>query len=236
MSLGTDTFLSMLLTHNFVHTDLHPGNIMVRVVDASGRVVPRDLLASTRTDTAGNTHAPAGTHAHGGGSGPSVQQQPPGALPEERHYGSSRTQLVLLDFGLAEELTPRIRMHFISFITAVAAGHGARAAHHLLQWGEHQRCPDPVAFTEDVIRLFDTHCNIHSAGGVDLDLVMKQVLSVCRKHCVTIDSGYASLAIAVCVLMGFATSLDDQVNIIDAAAPALLYFCLSGRLMGRLYG
>ena len=31
VSLGVDTYLKMLLADNFVHTDLLPGNIMVRI-------------------------------------------------------------------------------------------------------------------------------------------------------------------------------------------------------------
>jgi predicted unusual protein kinase regulating ubiquinone biosynthesis (AarF/ABC1/UbiB family) len=31
VALGVDCYLKMLLADNFVHTDLHPGNIMVRV-------------------------------------------------------------------------------------------------------------------------------------------------------------------------------------------------------------
>ena len=31
VALGVDTYLKMLLADNFVHTDLHPGNILVRV-------------------------------------------------------------------------------------------------------------------------------------------------------------------------------------------------------------
>ena len=30
MGLGVDAYLKMLLVDNFVHTDLHPGNIFVR--------------------------------------------------------------------------------------------------------------------------------------------------------------------------------------------------------------
>ncbi|KAL6758164.1 ABC1 family-domain-containing protein, partial [Haematococcus lacustris] len=41
-ALGVDTYLAMLLKHNFVHTDLHPGNILVRMVDAEGRVLELD--------------------------------------------------------------------------------------------------------------------------------------------------------------------------------------------------
>lgn len=36
-------------------------------------------------------------------------------------------QLVLLDFGLAEELPPRVRYHFLSFIMNIGAADGERA-------------------------------------------------------------------------------------------------------------
>ena len=31
-------------------------------------------------------------------------------------------QIILLDFGLAEELTPRVRRHFVAFLNCIAAG------------------------------------------------------------------------------------------------------------------
>ena len=36
--------------------------------------------------------------------------------------GQLHAQIVLLDFGLAEELTPRVRRHFVSFLNCIAAG------------------------------------------------------------------------------------------------------------------
>ncbi len=54
----------MLLQDNFVHTDLHAGNILVRV--------------------------------H------------PGQQHGQQHDEQQHVQLVLLDFGLAEELTPEV--------------------------------------------------------------------------------------------------------------------------------
>lgn len=63
----------------------------------------------------------------------------------------------------------------------------------------------------------------------------QEVLRLARKHHVTIDSSYASLVIAVCVIVGFATSLDPRVNLVDAAVPALLAYGLTGRVTGRLY-
>lgn len=44
VSLGVDTYLKMLLADNFVHTDLHPGNIMVRIRGVSHRHKPWSAL------------------------------------------------------------------------------------------------------------------------------------------------------------------------------------------------
>ena len=41
--------------------------------------------------------------------------------------GQDRMQLVILDFGLAEELDPTVRFHFLSFMQMVGRGDGARA-------------------------------------------------------------------------------------------------------------
>jgi hypothetical protein len=65
--------------------------------------------------------------------------------------------------------------------------------------------------------------------------VMKAVLRLACEWGVSVDSGYATLAIAVCVLVGFATSLDPAVNLMDAATPCLLAHTLTGRVVGRLY-
>lgn len=35
-AVGVDTYLKMLLQDNFVHLDLHPGNIMARLADVTG--------------------------------------------------------------------------------------------------------------------------------------------------------------------------------------------------------
>ncbi|PNH12285.1 putative serine/threonine-protein kinase [Tetrabaena socialis] len=65
--------------------------------------------------------------------------------------------------------------------------------------------------------------------------IRQDVLRLARRHSVTIDSSYASLVIAVCVIVGFAASLDPEVNLVDAAIPALLAHALTGRVVGRLY-
>ena len=57
VALGVDTYLKMLLQDNFVHTDLHPGNILVRA----------------RVPRGGFGGAPGGGKAPGGNPGAGLE-------------------------------------------------------------------------------------------------------------------------------------------------------------------
>ena len=65
--------------------------------------------------------------------------------------------------------------------------------------------------------------------------VLKDVLKLARRHEVGIDSSYAALVLGVCVIVGFATSLDNRINIMDAATACFLQHSLTGKASGRLY-
>lgn len=198
VALGVSAYLGML-ADSFVHTDLHPGNILVRpLADGAGKSDPQ------RAD------APATP-----------------AVP--------RLQIVLLDLGLAEELTPAVRRTFVSLLAAIGAGDGARAARHVLAMADNQTCADPAGFEAALATLFRSAADIRSLGGVDLDAVLKGVLAAARQHGVAIDSRYASLVVGVCVLAAFAAALDSGgLSVMDAAAPSLFGFGLTGRMGGRL--
>lgn len=66
---------------------------------------------------------------------PQPQQQPPppaegdSSAPAGGGGGGVRPRLVLLDFGLAEALTPPVRVRFISFLNHVVAGAHPRCDH-----------------------------------------------------------------------------------------------------------
>jgi aarF domain-containing kinase len=70
---------------------------------------------------------------------------------------------------------------------------------------------------------------------VNLDELLKEIMRLFRKHGVSIDGVYASLVVSLCVLVGFATSLDPQVNLFEVAAPSVMAFALTGDVMGRLF-
>ena len=153
----------------------------------------------------------------------------------EASAARGRLQLVLLDLGLAEELTPPVRAVFISLLNAISAGNGRAGARLMLRMGAEQRCERPLAFERDMVALFAEHARVRAAGGIDLDAVLKGALRAARAHEVSIDSGYAALVVGVCVIVGFARALDPGTNLMDAATPSLLAYNLTGRALGRLY-
>lgn len=153
-----------------------------------------------------------------------------------------------------------MRKGFISFLFALARGDGRRASELLLSWSAHQvkpqppadgqwgtdsiqscraclqECPDTSAFRKDVEAMFAREADIRSPQGIDVDRVLKATLQLCRRHQVSVDSGYASLVLGVAVICGFATSLDPGLNLIDASVACFMAYNLTGKVMGRLYG
>lgn len=119
----------------------------------------------------------------------------------------------------------------------VGKGDGERATHHLLKfsWDQPQRCRNPDGLKEDMKALFERDCRLHERP-IDLNAVLKDVLRLCRKHEVTVDSAFASLLVAVCVIVGFANSLDPDLPILDVAIPCLFFYKLTGEIIGRIYG
>jgi len=153
----------------------------------------------------------------------------------EASAARGKLQLVLLDLGLAEALTPPVRAVFISLLNAIAAGDGRAGARLMLRMSGGQRCEHPQAFERDMVLLFEEFADVRAEGGIDLDAVLKGALRAARNHEVSIDSSYAALVVGVCVIVGFARALDPNTNLMDAATPSLLAYNLTGRALGRLY-
>ena len=65
--------------------------------------------------------------------------------------------------------------------------------------------------------------------------VMKSLLGLAREYEVSIDSSYAALVVGVCVIVGFASNLDPNLNLMNAAVPAFFMNNLTGRIIGQLY-
>lgn len=237
VALGVDAYLKMLLSDNLVHTDLHPGNILVRKVVINGHEQVQIILLDLGL----------------------VEELQPDV---RKHFisflnmiskGTSCFLIILLTFFfdgcILRSLHPHpvpvtcldisfLREYYrvLASVQTLVPGDGENAARHFLQWSSDQNCKSQEAFTKDMVDLFNEQANIQSPSGIDLDKIIKSVLALSRKHQVSISSKYAALVIGVCIIVGFATGLDPRVNVMDAATPVLLTYALTGRVMGRMYG
>ena len=202
-ALGVDTYLKMLLRDNFLHSDLHPGNILYHRETEGALSGSTDKNSSQAQLTARSLKA---------------------------------VKLVLLDFGIADSLPVDVRDRFLTFLFSLARQDGVSAANSLLTWSSAQTCVGPEAdmLREDVKELVNSRCNLQK-HSVDIDDVLKSVMVLLRKRNVAIDAVFASLVVSMCVLVGFATALDEELNLFEVAISAFLSWSVTGDVVGKLY-
>ena len=206
-ALGVDTYLKMLLRDNFLHSDLHPGNILYHREAVSSRI---GIETGSRTDRF--------------------------ARARRAQARVAAVRLVLLDFGIADALPGDVRDRFLTFLFSLARQDGVAAANSLLTWSDAQTCVGAQAdgFRADIARLVDEKCALRRAS-VDIDDVLKRVLTILRARGVSIDAVFASLVVSMCVLVGFATALDENLNLFEVAVSAFLSWTVTGDVVGKLY-
>ncbi|GLC33812.1 hypothetical protein PLESTM_000122200 [Pleodorina starrii] len=121
---GVDVFLTMMLRDNFIHADLHPGNIIVRPADPPSPLVAAaaqwpwlpDRIRSWLTDRS--------------------------------------PQIVLLDTGMIVELSGRDQAALMGFFRALTRMDGRGLAAEIVNMSVDGKCKDPAAFAAELDSLF----------------------------------------------------------------------------------
>lgn len=209
-------YLSMLVDDNFVHSDLHPGNLMVTLPSpspsssssSSSQTESPSSRAQTSTDSASDADAEAklcASLAHMGVSSP---------LPPDLGF-------IVLDSGLVTTLTPRNRRNFLSLFGALIMRDGRLAARLMLDNAPAQRCPSPEALQEDMHEVVGC-IPLEAIGSVDLGILLSEVMDVVRRHRVKLESDFASLVISLAVIEGIGRQLDPNLSLFQQAVPVLL--------------
>ncbi|KAL4625060.1 putative aarF domain-containing protein kinase 2 [Arapaima gigas] len=191
--MGVDTLLKMVFVDNFVHGDLHPGNILVQ--GGHDSACPDTATLTDLCDTV-------------------VVSMRPGVLP---------ARLVLLDAGITARLSEEDLRNFRAVFAAVALHQGERVAELILKHARASECADVPGFKKDVAQLVnEALSNPLSLGKVQVGDLLSRVFKLLIAHKVKLESNFASIVFAILVLEGLGRSLDPNLDILEMAKPLLL--------------
>lgn len=211
---GLDAFLNMLLIDNFVHADLHPGNIMVRFyqpsqLDLSLQKHTRASEAPTpkEVDVTENVLARLRPHMHD----PENWKKALDQLNAEGY----RPQILFIDTGLVTQLNDTNRRNFLDLFRAVAEFDGYKAGHLMV---ERSRQPkdviDPEVFALKMQHLIlSVKSRTFALGNIKIGDVLSEVLSMVRSHHVRLEGDFVNVVISILLLEGIGRSLNPDLDL-----------------------
>ena len=209
---GLDAFLHMLLIDNFVHADLHPGNIMVRFYKPATLTLPLGRHKTSQdpniaTDVTEEVLQQLRPHRHN----PSAWAAQLSAIDAEGY----RPQLIFIDTGLVTELNHTNRTNFLELFKAIADFDGYRAGHLMVA-----RCRQPDAvIDEEVFALKMQHLVLgvksrtFALGNIKIGDVLSDVLGMVRTHHVRIEGDFVNVVISILLLEGIGRNLDPELDL-----------------------
>ncbi|KAI1777011.1 ABC1 family protein [Hypoxylon cercidicola] len=221
---GLDAFLRMLLIDNFVHADLHPGNIMVRFYqayqpDLSLRNSPNGHKLHPEKQADVTEQVLARLRPYRRRKDPAAWEAELKKIDEE----GFRPQLIFIDTGLVTELNAINRRNFLDLFRAVAEFDGYKAGHLMCE-----RCRQPDAVIDkEVFALKMQHLvlNVKSStlalGNVKIGDILQRVLDMVRQHHVRLEGDFVNVVISILLLEGIGRSLDPNVDLLSSSLPIL---------------
>ena len=215
---GLDAFLHMLLIDNFVHADLHPGNIMVRFYK------PEQISLSL------GRHKASSSPDHG----TDVTEEVLSQLRPHRHHPADwatelekiekegyRPQLIFIDTGLVTALNATNRRNFLDLFKAIAEFDGYRAGHLMVE-----RCRQPEAVIDaEVFALKMQHLVLgvksktFALGNIKIGDVLSEVLGMVRQHHVRMEGDFVNVVISILLLEGIGRTLDPNLDLFKRSLP-----------------
>lgn len=219
---GLDAFLRMLLLDNFVHADLHPGNIMVRFYQAA----QPELRLRKKPDRNAHDQEADVTEKVLERLRPFRRRKNKAAWEAELAKIDAegyRPQLIFIDTGLVTELNATNRANFLDLFRAVAEFDGYKAGHLMCE-----RCRQPEAVLEkEVFALKMQHLVLSvksrtlALGNVKIGDILQQVLSMVRNHHVRMEGDFVNVVISILLLEGIGRSLNPNVDLLSSSLPIL---------------
>jgi aarF domain-containing kinase len=217
----------MLLLDNFVHADLHPGNIMVKM---SKPPTTRDVLSHIwasliRTRFPRSWRLP---HLNGTTSFHKLNDVKHSPAQWQSELSELRSQgyvpeIVFIDAGLTNTLNSIDRKNFLDLFRAVAEFDGYRSGKLMVE-----RCRTPhLVVDEETFALKMQHIVLNvkrktfSLGHIKISDILSDVLKAVRQHHVKMEADFINTVISTLLLEGIGRQLDPELDLFKSALPIL---------------
>ncbi|CAB9517143.1 ABC1 family protein C21C3.03, mitochondrial [Seminavis robusta] len=199
-------FLKMVFQDNFVHSDIHPGNVLIQTTTteaADNHNLLERLWHQFRKTEADDATTPTTV---------------------------TKRTIVFLDAGIVTSLDDNDRRNLKDLFRAVILNEGYEAGRLMVERAKYERCSQTEGGVEafatgvgDIVAEFhDRRKSGLTLGAVRIGSLLGQVLDLCRVHGVEIDPSMASIVISTLVLEGLGRSLEPTLNLMDCAIPFVL--------------
>lgn len=229
----------MLLLDNFVHADLHPGNIMVKFIKPPSTMVYIQSLFHYFFPQAQGGQATNGSTSEHGLFVPadhSDSDRIVDRLRQLKHSPDSwraeldslqregyMPEIVFIDAGLITTLDATNRRNFIDLFRAVAKFDGYRVGQLMV---ERSRSPE-LAIDTETFALKMQHLVLSikrktfSLGHIKISDLLTEVLKSVRKHHVRMEGDFINTVIAILLLEGIGRQLDPNLDLFASSLPIL---------------
>eukprot|EP01028_Stygiella_incarcerata_P005178 TRINITY_DN220_c1_g2_i1.p1 TRINITY_DN220_c1_g2~~TRINITY_DN220_c1_g2_i1.p1 ORF type:complete len:436 (-),score=103.06 TRINITY_DN220_c1_g2_i1:84-1364(-) len=201
---GLRVFLKMILLDNFLHADMHPGNILVRIQPSRFSFFPCHQQWWQKRE--------ATRHRH-----PMLRWTTP-LFPSRW-----RCEFTILDAGMVTQLPSTHWENFFEILLFSRIKMERSAASIMIDRAPSHRCPDREKFINDLSSVIRSAVvNSTQESGLDMLNFMWDVASMCRHHRVMMESATSTLLNGALVAEGTGKTLHENVNLFHEATPFLL--------------
>ncbi|ETN68694.1 ABC1 family protein [Necator americanus] len=212
--LGARALLKMIFVDNFVHGDLHPGNILIRFNEDHEQLPgvhnapPKETIIERCKEYVRDL---IGWRAK-----PRVRLTDSPELADE-------PTLIMLDTGIVVSETEKNLRNLKALFKAIIEKQGYKAGELLLTHADNSRnCRDPHEFCLQVDKLVSKAMKERSLRSLNISALLSEMFSLVAAHRVYLDSSFTSVVLSVMVLEGFGRSLDPDLDLFQCARPYLL--------------
>ena len=211
-----NAFLKMLILDDFIHADLHPGNVMLRFLKTGRRHGGKTMSTEEESDRV-------------------MAELRKSETDPERFVTLLRDtlrdytpQVCFLDVGLVTELNEVNSVNFIDLFNALAVFDGYRAGELMV---ERSRTPETAIDKEGFAKKVDALVSevkrqTFTLGSISIGNLLDQMLSMVRTHHVRMEGDFVSVVVAILLLEGIGRQLDPELDLFDRSVPILGEYAL----------